>query len=66
MGDREGDYLVLFEDTPFLTALELASLAVLAPLDGVAHGGHGGVWDVGCGSAWWMEGLRFLGEKNPS
>lgn len=43
MGDREGDYLVLFEDTPFLTALELASLAVLAPLDGVAHGGHFGV-----------------------
>jgi hypothetical protein len=33
---------VLFENTPFFTALELASLAVLAALDGVAHGGHFG------------------------
>lgn len=31
---------MLFEDTPFFTALELASLAVLPSVDGVAHGRH--------------------------
>lgn len=35
-------YLVLFENTPFLTAFELTTLAVVAPLNGVAHGGHDG------------------------
>jgi hypothetical protein len=33
---------VLLEDTPFFTAFELPTLAVLAALDGVAHGGHFG------------------------
>lgn len=30
-------YLVLFEDTPFFTALELTTLAVLPSVDGIAH-----------------------------
>jgi membrane associated rhomboid family serine protease len=33
---------VLLENTPFFTAFELPTLAVLAALDGVAHGGHFG------------------------
>jgi hypothetical protein len=33
---------VLLENTPFFTALELSTLAVLAALDGVAHGRHFG------------------------
>jgi hypothetical protein len=39
-------YLVLFEHTPFLSTGELASLAVLPPMDGVAHGGHFGGGDL--------------------
>jgi hypothetical protein len=35
-----GTYLVLLENTPFLTALELTTLAVVSPLDGVAHRRH--------------------------
>lgn len=31
---------MLLEDPPFFAALELASLAVVAALDGVAHGRH--------------------------
>lgn len=33
-------YLVLFENSPFLTALELASFTVLPSMDGVSHGRH--------------------------
>ena len=40
-------YLVLFENTPFFTALELASLLVIPSLDGIAHGRHFG-W------LWWL------------
>lgn len=33
-------YLVLLENPPFFSPLELGSFAVLAPVDGIAHGGH--------------------------
>jgi len=32
--------LVLLEETPFLAALDLTTLFVVAPLNGVAHGRH--------------------------
>jgi hypothetical protein len=39
---KEGTNLVLLENTPFLTSFELTTLAVVAPLNGVAHGRHAG------------------------
>ena len=32
--------LVLLKNTPFLTSFELATLAVVAPLNGIAHRRH--------------------------
>jgi hypothetical protein len=43
LGKRQikmGTNLVLLENTPFFTALELATLAVVSPLDGIAHRRH--------------------------
>lgn len=34
--------LVLFEETEFLALFGLGTLFVIAPLDGIAHGRHGG------------------------
>lgn len=34
--------LVLLEESPFLALLWLTTLAMVAPLDGIAHGRHGG------------------------
>lgn len=33
-------YLVLLEDPPFFTTLELRSFTMLTPVDGIAHGRH--------------------------
>jgi hypothetical protein len=46
-------YLALLQEPPFLTLLRLRALLVVAPLNGVAHGRHGGrslgvVWFGGC------------------
>jgi hypothetical protein len=38
----KGMYYVFLEKAPFLAFFGLASLAMVAPLDGVAHGRHGG------------------------
>lgn len=32
--------LVLFKNTPLLAALELGTLLVVSPLNGITHGGH--------------------------
>lgn len=53
----EVTYLVLLKNTPFLASFELSTLAVVAPLDGVAHGRHA-VWLCGfeaAGFARWTE-----------
>lgn len=39
-GGLEEVYLVLLEESPFLTFFWLASFFVVAPLDGIAHGRH--------------------------
>lgn len=35
---------MLLEETPFLATLNLATLFVVPPLDGVAHGRHAEFW----------------------
>jgi hypothetical protein len=45
MEERRGrNYLVFFEEPEFLAIFGLGTFFVVAPLDGVAHGGH----DCGC------------------
>jgi hypothetical protein len=36
------EYLMLLQKTPFLTFSWLRTLAMVAPLHGIAHGRHGG------------------------
>ena len=40
-------YLALLQEPPFLALFGLRALLVVAPLDGVAHGRHGGL-GLGC------------------
>ena len=51
-------YLVLLENPPFFSSLELGSFAMLAPVDGIAHGGH--FSRIQCGIVIWRVDLDVV------